>query len=102
MTSKSHTIVSLVNSLGLFASVAPIPWLFRKPIGTQALNIIRGFAFQERFDEQLADARRTGNAVRVATASHNKALYSPTFSNDESAIRRKRRPTFCDRLNLSR
>src|SRR5690349_19479766 len=102
MGCDSDTVVSFVDGLGLLASLAPNPFLFCEAIGAETFDVIRWLAFQQGLHEQMADSRRTGNSVRIATARHHKSPYSTAFSNDESSIRRKRRPTFRDRLNLGR
>src|SRR5689334_10717306 len=100
MDCDSDTVISFVNSLGLFTSLAPIPFHFGESIGTQALDIIRGLAFQQRLHKQMTDPRRTGNSVRIAATRHNKTFNSTALSNNESPIRCKGGPTFCDSLNL--
>src|SRR6185369_10815282 len=84
MVYESDTVVGLVNSLGLFARVAPVPSAFGEAIGIQALDVIRWLGFQQRLYEQMSNSRGPGDSVGIAAASHHKTLDSTALADNES------------------
>src|SRR5262245_12376900 len=97
---RLNAIVSFVNALGLSRSFIPIPGLFRKPIRAEAFNIGRGIGIEQRLDHQFANPAGTGNAMRIATAGHDKSRHARAFTDDEPAIRGKGRPAFADDISF--
>src|SRR5687767_11347135 len=89
-------IVSFVNASCVAPRILPIPTRFRKAIRTQAAHVFRWLFLKQRFDEQPADSRGAANAMRVAPAGHHEPFQTRTFANDETPVRRERRPAFAD------
>src|SRR5437868_591329 len=85
----SNPIICFVNVCCLTTSVVPVPGGFRETIRTQTADVIRRLFLKHRFHEQPADARRTTDAMRVATTRHHEAFNPRGLADDEAAIRRE-------------
>src|SRR5206468_4491703 len=96
-TCPSNTVIGFVNTRRLKARLLPTPTRFSEPVRAETLYVSGRTPLKQRFNEQFANAARARNAVRVAAAGHDEALYATAFADDKPAVRRKRRPPFADK-----